>query len=703
MKDKIMDSYLEKKKFLLPVVIGTILLAVVVVCFGSMAGVKQDVYISEVCSHNATLIHDPVGCYRDYLVISNDSDVDVNLEGYGLSNNRRSLRLFIFPSVIVPAHGSLTVWADIEDATALQYADDATVYTGFRLGDHDQIYMTNAALRECDTVSVPFMNPDETYVRDGISSDWTIKSPTESYTLADTDEMPVFSAESGFYDEDFTVSIEAQEGEIYYTLYGEDPYSNGILYTEPIAVSDPSPEPNRYASVSEIALEDVYVPEYAVDKATVLRAVIKFDDGTYSEEACATYFVGEDKKEKYAGNYLLSLVVSPEDLFSDEKGIYVLGDMWDSTEETAESLEDFSTYYALTNYTMQGQGWRRNAQMILFDNQGQPVANEKGLTGIHGNWSRSTNQKSFNLISADENKLFGDLFENSGNNFVIRTGGTDDARLTNFRDELVNTISENLAVAPQKSLCCQVFLDGEYWGCYSLQDKLDESYLGARYGVDPENINLVKNFIPESDLTEDMKQYTSMIEFVDGADFSRKKDYERFLDLFDIDSVIDYYCAEIYFGNADAFTNNIAFWRCKKTGTGKYEDGKWRFALCDMDSSTGFLSWGADSDTFIEGHWNVDPMNERFFGRLIQNADFREQFCQRFMYLAENDFAYARVAPVIDEFEATYSEPMVLCNRRFKDPEYQMEKYLEKTQVLREFFAKRGEYICDYLNQHLNE
>lgn len=48
-------------------------------------------------------------------------------------------------------------------------------------------------------------------------------------------EIPSFSLEPGTYDKDFSVELQAQEGcEVYYTLNGSDPISNGTLYREPI-------------------------------------------------------------------------------------------------------------------------------------------------------------------------------------------------------------------------------------------------------------------------------------------------------------------------------------------------------------------------------------------------------------------------------------------------------------------------------------
>ena len=156
---------------------------------------------------------------------------------------------------------------------------------------------------------------------------------------------------------------------------------------------------------------------------------------------------------------------------------------------------------APTNYNMRGRGWRREARLTLLDETGACIYDENDTISIHGNWARALNQKGFNLRPVkDKDRVFDGLLEGSGNTMVLRTGGTDDRHLTNFRDVLNNEVARDLQVASQRAVVCQVYLNGEYWGCYNLQDRLDASFIEARYGVDASDVNLIKNFEAVSEL-----------------------------------------------------------------------------------------------------------------------------------------------------------------------------------------------------------
>ena len=59
----------------------------------------------------------------------------------------------------------------------------------------------------------------------------------------DRPQSPVFSIPSGMYNNPFELSLSSEKGtQIYYSLDGSSPETDGILYTEPITVYDRSGE-----------------------------------------------------------------------------------------------------------------------------------------------------------------------------------------------------------------------------------------------------------------------------------------------------------------------------------------------------------------------------------------------------------------------------------------------------------------------------
>lgn len=686
------------------VLVMTLVLAGVVVFIGHAMTNRQELYISEVVAHNDRVIYDSVGFYHDYIVLSNASDQAIDLTGYGLSDDRVELQKYVFSDVRIEPQGSLLIWADVPSTFAEIFTDETELYTGFRLKDHESLFLTDPEGHVIDSLRLPALKRNQAYLRSETLRKWKVGTPRELdadlpvISVAIT--PPELSVPSGYYLEPFNLTIKG-EGEIYYTVDGASPYTSGMLYSEPISVYDQSGQPNYYANLGPISLlEDTYMPTEPVNKAMVVRAVARRADGTFSEEAVATYWIGEPVIRSCQGAYMLSIVANPEDLFSGARGIYVTGNVWEMNRAKAEEIEAIP-YLVPTNYNMRGKGWKKDARLTLFDPSGNCLYDEEDNISIHGNYARSLNQKGFNLRSKELNGIvFAGLVPETGHTLVLRTGGTDDATQTNFRDVLNSRVSENLQVGSQRALCCQVYLNGEYWGCYNLQDRLDESFIEARYGVPATSVNLIKNFEVVSELPKDLEDYQKLEDFVREHDFSDDLQYEQFCNMVDIDSLIDYYCAEIYFGNEDAYDNNVALWKTREITNQPYADGKWRFLLIDTDSSL----WDPKVDAFTDGQCRgYNPDSDLYFSNLTRNAAFRKQFRERFLYLAENDFSYDCVEPIISELEQTYSKPMVQSLRRFVDPAYTEEEYLRNVQVVRDFYRERGNYICKYLMQHLGD
>jgi hypothetical protein len=71
--------------------------------------------------------------------------------------------------------------------------------------------------------------------------------------------------------------------------------------------------------------------------------------------------------------------------------------------------------------------------------------------------------------------------------------------------------------------------------------------------------------------------------------------------------------------------------------------------------------------------------------------------------LLAGDFSYESISPILDEFEAEYTDAMVLSVRRFHDPNFTREQYAANVQVVRDFFKVRGYYISKYLTEHMGD
>ena len=549
------------------------------------------------------------------------------------------------------------------------------------------------------------MKRNKAYIKSGRLDrgrvDWPKEMEKIPPQISEQIPVPQLSAVSGYYRDGFDLTIDGGGLDVYFTLDGSSPYTSGMLYSGAIPIIDRSSQDNYYSALGPISLlSDQYMPDYPVPKACVVRAVAQRKNGTFSKESVATFWVGDQVISSGLGTCMLSIVSDTEGLFSGKDGIYVTGRVWENNMEKALEL-DANLYEVPSNYNMRGRGWHREARLTLLDETGACLYDETDTIAIHGNWTRALNQKGFNLRPLqDGERVFDGLLADSGPTLVLRTGGTDDRHLTNFRDVLNNEVARDLQVASQRSIVCQVYLNGEYWGCYNLQDRLDAGFIEARYGVDRESVNLIKNFEAVLDLEKDYEQYLELEEFVRENDLSDDLNYQQFCNIMDIESLIDYYCCEIFFDNEDAYDNNVALWRTRERGNTPYADAKWRFVLIDTDLSL----MDPTLDSFVEGHCRgYNPDEELFFSNLIVNDTFRKQFLERFRYLVGNDFSYERAEPIITALEKAYSKPMVESLHRFVDPAFTQSDYHQNVEDVRTFYRERGDYILSYLQKHYGE
>lgn len=702
--------------FIVPVIIAMAVLLAFILCIGFAQMPAPGLYISEVCPHNDDIIYDSIGSHNDYIVVTNSSDDEADLKDYALSDDGSDLGKFSFPHYILKPGDSVTVWACEQTVFGEEgFADDGSFYTGFGLKDHEMLFLSDPKRIVIDSLKLPNMKRDEALLRDSAMDKGAVgmsrfleDDPYKAH-ISDAVLAPVLSGLSGFYEDAFDLSMDGSGSEILYTLDGSDPYTSGVKYSGPVRIEDGSALPNRYASIAEIAdIADLFIPQDPVSKAVVVRAVCKSPDGLFSKETVATYFVGSNIHDMCTGTYTVSIVSDPDGLFSKERGIYVLGRVREMNEKKAEEM-GVDVSVAPANYKMSGRGWRRDAKVTLFDPDGKMLFDEDDEISIRGRSSRDINQKGFNIRPKKKgDKVFEGLFPDAGDILMLRTGSTEDVYKTNFRDALNQRIAKDFNVCSQSSLCCQVFLDGEYWGCYNLQEHLDPSFIASYYEVDGSNVNIVRieaEKEAESGRVSDIEQYMQIERFAGEHDLGDDGNYAIFCDMVDIDSLIDYYIAQIFFANDDAYYGNYGLWRVRTPELGDHEDGKWRFILYDLDNTDGYAENAASSvDSFVDGSfigYNAD--DDRFFAPLSENAQFRKRFRDRFNELLSSDLSYDNTGKILDEMEETYKGPMVNSLRRFYKSDATEEDYTESVDVVRNFLKKRGGYISEYLRQHMGD
>lgn len=532
-------------------------------------------------------------------------------------------------------------------------------------------------------------------------------------------DKPVFSHQSGFYDNNFNLEIKClnPNSKIYYTLDGTMPDESSTLYTGPIEIYDYSIKDNLYSNRSDIAFEEakagyIFTPLNKVRKGMLIRAIAINQFGQKSDINSGTYFVGNS----YESLPVILIQVEPDDFWGYENGIYIKGKIYDDWIRSIggkENIESGEWGYP-SNMQIQGKESERRAIIEIVQDGKVKYKQNMGIR-IRGGATRYFEQKSFTLFARDEygtETVSFDLFPDNKNylgieiegykSFVLRNWGNS-YRAHIFMDPLVQKLVSDREVSVQKSQTCVVFLNGEYWGLYDMKERYDSEYFRNHYGIPEDNIIVVK-YQPTEDGTgrevvvgrsEDISEFEKLETFIKTHDLSLDINYSKICGIVDIDSYIDLYAMRIYTEAVDFPFNNVIYWRTKEISSGKYNDGKWRLALYDVDPDLNYPNYYNGFERFRQ---------DKMFCELLQNDKFKERFTLRLCDMMNHNFELSKckkelenmknlVLPYICEYYERYG-PMGVGN---EDDKKKIDYFNSICEDIINFFANQRDYIIDLL------
>lgn len=123
---------------------------------------KKGLVINEVVSSNKRCLTDPAVGSPDWIELYNGSDRDIDLTGYGLSDNVRKSYQFTFPSVTLGAGEYLLLYA--AENNGKERTD--VLCTGFGLSKNgDSLYLCNGFYEIVQELDVPALLTDTSYAR----------------------------------------------------------------------------------------------------------------------------------------------------------------------------------------------------------------------------------------------------------------------------------------------------------------------------------------------------------------------------------------------------------------------------------------------------------------------------------------------------------------------------------------------------------
>ena len=534
-----------------------------------------------------------------------------------------------------------------------------------------------------------------------------------------------FSREPGFYDEPFYLTMDAPEGEIYYTLDGTEPDRSSLKYEKPLYIYDSSSDHNIHSMRDDVSIffdedkrelyalynvKDAVIPAYVppknkVGKCMTIKAVCYDSSGNRSDTVTGSYFIGR-KGSAVDDPLVISLIMDPDDLFDYEKGIYVLGKIGDEYWDYIESCSDEDELRELlsgrlnANYFGSGREWERQATMQLFEGGRLRLTQQTGIR-IQGGYSREFDPKSLRLYAREE--YDGNRVIHTEKNYslcmdklVIYNGGEDS--YGKIKDPLMSDICRDMDFVATAFKPCILYLNGEYWGYLFLTDRFDKRYMQIKYGVDDDNVVLTKYGILKEGTEEDLAGYNEDMLFISTADMTVPENYKRACEIMDVNSLIDYMAAEIYIARwHDWPSNNYALWKSREPESGRYGDCRWRFILFDVNfGGLSYKNGDATRDT-IELTRAMSPLLDN----MLNNEEFRQAFIKRLLSMRENEFEPGKVSVMIDGYVEMMKDHMPEYYDRFFSTDDS--RFYEDIDDLKQFFAERYEYVPEMVEENFGE
>lgn len=497
-------------------------------------------------------------------------------------------------------------------------------------------------------------------------------------------EKPCFSAVGGFYETSFILEITPANPQhhIRFTTNGNRPTAQSRLYTEPLLL-DGSLYSDADIYTIQVAPDDQMFYPDSVKHCIVIRAA-EFDDNDscVSEVKTNSYFIRSLGCDTH-GLPVMSLCSDSLGLFDYYTGIMVPGRFFYPTDPNWTG-----------NYFCKGANWERTCNVEFYELNNRGINQIAGLK-THGGASRRQQQKGFKILAKEEfgekrfkHNFFSQTPVDSFKHLSLKPFRCSHWMTTGLQDALAQQLARSLDLETLCSRQMVLFLNGEYWGIYALQEVPDEHFLEDHYEADQVQCNIIKKW-KELDCG-DSTHWHDFFGWMSDADLSLPENYDFATAHIDVSNFIDYQIFELFSMNVDWPANNV---RCWQEG-----DGKWRWFFYDGDGCF-FRDWDAFSNA-IDTSQAVFPSNARstlFFRKMIQNPVFFKRFESRFQQVMSNQLRNERLTTVFDSLCSVIVGEVPFTAERFSFPA-DMEKWAKDTASVNTLLERWTAMVSQRLN-----
>ena len=539
-----------------------------------------DLAITEVMSTNDRYLIQSDGRYYDWVELTNISDQAIDLSNYCLSDDPDNLGTFQLPQKALNPGEQIVILCSARNDLAGSY-----IHAPFTLSAEEcWIYATDQTGNFSDYLRISQSPAGCSAGRlNDNTGTYYFTQPTPGKPngngLALITPAPTVLTPAGVYDNADVISIALDgSGAVHYTLDGSIPTVESPVYTQPLTISD----------------------------TTVLRAV-SFEEGKLpSAVTTACYIVNE-------GHTLpvVNLVAAPEAFTA----LY---------SQTANQDDEIPCTLSL--YEENGSFSLDCGLEMMSTNTAYPEKKSMKVNfrGRYGN-------------SVLGYPVFGDELPPVFESLCLQAGS--EHNLTLFRDELFTELCLELTdnVPAQHYKFCVLYVNGKYYGIYSLKEDISEMLYGQQRSVAAADVEMAT----EPGLWGSDLQLLS--QYCKDHDMTEQTHFDYLASQVDTESLIDWMILQGYCGNS-AIANDLTYFRTPETGN------RWQLGFFDLDN-------GFTAQVGFENVLNHEqPHNYLSLTRAIAaNPAARQQFLVRLAKALAGTLSDDHVLSLISDFEATLS------------------------------------------------
>ncbi|MBO4430304.1 MAG: CotH kinase family protein [Bacteroidaceae bacterium] len=575
----------------------------------------SDIVINEIQVSNLDMFLDKSNNYGGYIELYNPTDQSVSIHSLYVSDVPTNPRKSRIGTVNVPAKGFTTIFFDHNSGESGNYSGNAN----FKLemdGGTIGIYQNGNLIT---SVTYPAATSRTSYARttDG-GSTWGVTAyPTPGFSNAGSKEILDVKAER----------VPAPEATAtgFYMMSGFEPTITG--------------EGNIYCTTDGTVPSEESIPadELPVFNGTTVLRMRAFEEGKLPSPVVTYTYVQQMYNHTLP---VLMVTAAPDDIYSDEKGIFVTG---------TNGVNGSGINYAC-NWNRE---WDRSANMQLLSKDGESLFQQDVNIARFGGWSRSWVPYNFKLKAQKQYE---------GNNYLeypffkdnkpylkhkvlqVRNGGNDiycrikDASLHN----IIISSGFYLDCLDYQPVHC--YINGQYYGMQNLREPSNKHYGLADYGIDTDEMDAMEitwGVTVKAGNADAFNKWENLSYSAADEDV-----YRQICDIVDVEEFINYMAAQIYLGGDDWPGNN-----CKGF---KGNDGKFHIVFFDVDQAFRY-------DKGAIGR--VGSSNDhlpKIFKNMLSNDTFRKQFIDSFCLFGGSVMQPQRCYDIIDRISAEMNPALAL-------------------------------------------